>query len=103
MMQGKWVCVMPKYKNHSFFVKGSYFYQYLKNEIVEQRLPYHLEHGDDDEVTVFGLFLDCDYCYGGGEIIEVSPSKLVLMKSDLEGNDEEIIYKKVVSIKTKKK
>ena len=42
-IQGKWTCISPKYKNHSFTVKEMSFFQKFQQGTLEQGLPYEIK------------------------------------------------------------
>ena len=104
-IQGKWVCITPKYKKHTFWVKKLSFFQnynrgYDKG-ILEQALPYQIEKSHQEEIEIVGLFIKCNGCYDDvWTITELTQNELVLVNYETE---ETATYKKVLSTKPKKK
>lgn len=100
-IQGKWICTTPKYKNHSFWVKGMSFFQKYRKGTLEQALPYEIKNFnyEDHEINIIGLFVKCIDCYNDvWTIQELTDSKLVLVNYDTE----EIAEYKKATIKSKK-
>ena len=100
-IQGKWTCISPKYKNHSFTVKEMSFFQKFQQGTLEQGLPYEIKRYNhkDHKIDLVGLFVKCSGCFDDvWTISELTPTKLVLINYDTEETAE---YKKVVT-KSKK-
>lgn len=99
-IQGKWICVTPKYKNHTFWVKKLSFFQNYNKGVLEQGLPYQIEKPNGDEIEIVGLFVKCSGCYDDvWTITELTLKELVLVNYETE---ETATYKKVLNIKAKK-
>jgi hypothetical protein len=95
-IQGKWTCTTPKYKNHTFWVKGMAFFQKYRQGTLEQALPYEIKRFDyqEHDIDIVGLFTKCVDCYDVWTIQELTASKLVLINNE---TDEITEYKKVVT------
>lgn len=85
-IQGKWTCTTPKYKNHTFWVKGMSFFQNYKEGVLEQGMPYEIRFNHQEEdIDFVGLFIKCIDCYDDiWTIQELSISKLVLVNYETD-------------------
>lgn len=92
-IQGKWLCITPKYKDHSFWVEEMSFYQKYQEGFLEQGLPYQIKKEGLTDVDIVGLFVKCKDCFDNvWTIEELTSEKLVLV----DYNTEEVVeYKKV--------
>ena len=100
-IQGKWICVTPKYKNHTFWVKKLSFFQKYDSGVLEQALPYQINKPNREEIEIVGLFVKCSGCYDDvWTITELTQKELILVNFETE---ETATYKKVLSTKSKKK
>lgn len=100
-IQGKWICVTPKYKSHMFWVKKLSFFQKYDRGLLEQGLPYQINKPKGEEIEIVGLFLKCSSCYDDvWTITELTQKELVLVNYETE---EIATYRKVLSKKPKKK
>lgn len=100
-IQGKWVCITPQYKKHTFWVKDMSFFQKDRQYVLEQGLPYEIKkyNHQEQDIGIVGLFVKCNGCYDDLWIIkELTSVKLVLENYQTEEIAE---YKKVIA-KSKK-
>ena len=101
-IQGKWVCITPKFKNHTFAVKEMSFFQKIQQGTLEQGLPYEIKKYNYKEydIDIVGLFVKCNGCFDDvWTIQELTSTKLILINYETEDVAE---YKKVVNTKQKK-
>lgn len=101
-IQGKWVCITPKYKKHTFTVKDMSFFQQYQQGVLEQGLPYEIKRYNhkDNAIDLVGLFVKCSGCYDDiWTIDELTPTKLILVNYN---TDELAEYKKIIPTKKKK-
>lgn len=101
-IQGKWVCITPQYKNHTFTVKDMSFFQKFQQGTLEQGLPYEIKkyNHKDRDIDVVGLFAKCKGCFDDvWTIQELNSTKLIFINYETEDVAE---YKKVVKTKQKK-
>ena len=100
-IQGKWICITPKYKKHTFWVKKLSFFQNYNKEIVEQELPYQIENSNGENIEIVGLFVKCSGCYDDvWTITKLTSSVLELVNNE---TDETAIYNKILKTTNKKK
>ena len=100
-IQGKWICITPKYKKHTFWVKKLSFFQKDDGGILEQGLPYQINEPNGEEIEIVGLFVKCNGCYDDlWTIKELTAKELVLVNYETE---ETARYKKVLNAKSKKR
>ncbi len=100
-IQGKWICITPKYKKHTFWVKKLSFFQKDDGGILEQGLPYQINEPNGEEIEIVGLFVKCNGCYDDlWTIKELTAKELVLVNYETE---ETATYKKVLNAKSKKR
>ncbi|MFD1628664.1 hypothetical protein [Pseudopedobacter beijingensis] len=100
-IQGKWICITPKYQNHTFWVKGTSFFQKFQNGVLEQGLPYQITKPTGEDIDVVGLFVKCKGCFDDvWTISELTRTKLILINYATEEIAE---YKKVIVSNVKKK
>ena len=100
-IQGKWICITPKYKKHTFWVKKLSFFQKDDGGILEQGLPYQINKPNGEEIEIVGLFVKCNGCYDDlWTITELTAKELVLVNYETE---ETATYKKVLNAKSKKR
>ena len=100
-IQGKWICITPKYKKHTFWVKKLSFFQKYDRGFLEQGLPYQINKPNNEEIEIVGLFVKCSGCYDDvWTIKELTQKELVLVNYETE---ETATYRKVLSMKPKKK
>lgn len=99
-IQGKWICITPKYKNHTFWVNKMSFFQKYERGVLEQGLPYQINKPNGEEIEIVGLFVKCSDCYDDVWTITVLTQKeLVLVNYE---TDETATYQKKLSTKPKK-
>ena len=100
-IQGKWICITPKYKTHTFWVNKMSFFQKYGRGVLEQGLPYQINKPNGEEIEIVGLFIKCIDCYDDvWTITELTQKDLVLVNYE---TDEKATYKKVLSTKQKNK
>lgn len=100
-IQGKWVCITPKYKKHTFWVKKLSFFQNYNKEIVEQALPYQIENSNGENIEIVGLFVKCSGCYDDvWTITKLTSTVLELINDE---TDETATYNKILKTTNKKK
>lgn len=101
-IQGKWICITPKFKNHTFWVKKLSFFQKYEKGILEQGLPYQIKiPNNEEEIEIVGLFVKCSGCFNDvWTISELNSKELVLVNYETA---ETATYTKVLNAKQKKR
>lgn len=100
-IQGKWICITPKYIKHTFWVNKMSFFQKYGRGVLEQGLPYQINKQNEEGIEIVGLFIKCTDCYDDvWTITELTQHELVLVNHETA---EKATYKKVLSTKHKNK